>query len=80
MARTLEEIEADVQELGQDDKERLQEALLDDVGPTDPAVECAWLEEVQKRSRELDEGTVTAVSWEEVAADVRSRLRKNKKS
>jgi putative addiction module component (TIGR02574 family) len=80
MARKLEEIEADVQALGRDDKERLLEVLLDDVGPADPEVERAWLEEVQKRSRELDEGTVTAVSWEEVAADVRSRLRKNKKS
>jgi len=80
MARKLEEIEADVQALGRDDKERLLEVLLDDVGPADPEVERAWLQEVQKRSRELDEGTVTAVSWEEVAADVRSRLRKNKKS
>jgi len=79
MARTLEEIEADVHALGQDDKERLLEVLLDDVGPANPEVERAWLAEVQKRSRELDEGTVTAVSWEEVAADVRSRLRKNKK-
>ena len=33
-------------------------------------------EEVQRLSRELDEGKVTAVSWDQVAVDVRARLRK----
>lgn len=76
MARRVTEIEADIQALEPADKERLLEFLLDDVGPADPAIDRAWLEEVQRRSRELDEGKVTAVSWEQVAVDVRARLRK----
>ncbi len=76
MARRVTEIEADIQALEPADKERLLEFLLDDVGPADPEIDRAWLEEVQRRSRELDEGKVAAVSWEQVAVDVRARLRK----
>ena len=76
MARRVTEIEADIQALEPADKERLLEFLLDDVGPADPEIYRAWLEEVQRRSRELDEGKVTAVSWDQVAVDVRARLRK----
>lgn len=76
MARRVTEIEADIQALEPADKERLLEFLLDDVVPADPETDRAWLEEVQRRSRELDEGKVTAVSWEQVALDVRARLRK----
>lgn len=76
MARRVTEIEADIQALEPADKERLLEFLLDDVGPVDPEIDRAWLEEVQRRSRELDEGKVTAVSWDQVAVDVRARLRK----
>ena len=36
--------------------------LLEELdGPPDPDVEAAWLDEVQRRSRELDEGSVKAV-------------------
>jgi putative addiction module component (TIGR02574 family) len=76
MARRVTETEADIQALEPADKERLLEFLLDDVGPADPEIDRAWLEEVQRRSRELDEGKVTAVSWDQVAVDVRARLRK----
>jgi putative addiction module component (TIGR02574 family) len=76
IARSVAEIEADIQALEPADKERLLEFLLGDVGPADPEIDRAWLEEVQRRSRELDEGKVTAVSWDQVAVDVRARLRK----
>ena len=64
-----------------DDKERLLEALIDEVeGPADPDVDRAWLEEVQKRSQELDDGAVSAVSREDTIANVRSGLRKIRKT
>jgi putative addiction module component (TIGR02574 family) len=78
MARRVTEIEADIQALEPADKERLPEFLLDDVGPADPEIDRARLEEVQRRSRELDEGKVTAVSWDQIAVDVRARLRKHR--
>jgi hypothetical protein len=76
MARTATDIEADLQTLEPTDNERSLEFRSDHVQPGDPEVDRAWLEEVQRRSRELDEGTVAAVSWEQVGADVRARLRR----
>jgi Putative addiction module component len=37
-------------------------------GPADVAVDAAWLEEVQRRSREIDEGCVESIPAEEVFA------------
>ena len=74
----MTEIEADIQAMAPADKECVLEFPLDDVAPAGPEVDRAWLEEVQRRSHELDEGTVLAVAWEQVAADVRARLRKHK--
>jgi hypothetical protein len=39
-------------------------------------VERAWLEEVQRRSRELDDGTVEAIPADQVFARVRAALAK----
>ena len=44
-------------------------------GPPDPGVEQAWLEEAQRRSRELDSGAVTAIPAEEVLAKARTELK-----
>lgn len=50
--------------------------LLEELdGPPDPDVEAAWLEEVQRRSRELDEDSVKAIPAEEVFARLRERLK-----
>ena len=42
----------------------------------DPAkVEAAWLAEVERRLKEVDDGKATLVEWDEVRAEVLSRLR-----
>jgi Arc/MetJ-type ribon-helix-helix transcriptional regulator len=46
-----------------------------ETGPVDPSVEQAWLEEVQRRSRELDEGIVKTIPADEVF----DRLRKERR-
>jgi hypothetical protein len=60
-----------------DDQEYLLRALLDELdGPPDAGVEQAWLEEAQRRSRELDAGTVDAISAEEGLAKARAELKR----
>jgi hypothetical protein len=77
MARAVAEIETEIRGLDQKDKERLLEALLEDLdGPPDAGVDAAWLEEAQRRSRELDAGVVKAIPAKEVFAHVRAQLRR----
>jgi len=76
MARALSEIEDEIRRLPVKAQERLLHVLLEELdGPPDPDVEAAWLEEVQSRSRELDEGSVKAIPAEEVFAKLRERLK-----
>lgn len=42
----------------------------------DPNIEQAWLEEAQRRNRELIEGKVEEIPGEKVFKNLRSRLRK----
>jgi putative addiction module component (TIGR02574 family) len=47
------------------------------VGPIDsldpkptPAVKAAWSREIERRVREIDEGTVDLLDWEDVRAEL----------
>ena len=76
MARAVSEIEREIRGLKPDEQERLLRALVEELdGPPDPGVEQAWLEEAQRRSRELDSGAVTAIPAEEVLAKARTELK-----
>jgi putative addiction module component (TIGR02574 family) len=76
MARAIAEIEDEIRRLPAKAQERLLHVLLEELdGPPDPDVEAAWLDEVQRRSRELDEGPVKAVPAKEVFAKLRERLK-----
>ena len=75
MARAIAEIEKEIRALTQVDQERLLKALLEELeGPPDADVEQAWREEVQRRSREIDEGTVELIPADEVFARARADL------
>jgi len=79
MARALSEIESEIRALGPEDQEYLLRALLQELdGPPDSAVEEAWLDEVERRSRELDAGTVEAIPADEVFAKARAELKKRR--
>jgi hypothetical protein len=45
-------------------------------GPAEGDVERAWLEEAQRRYREVSSGEVTAVPGEQVFKNLHARLRK----
>ena len=73
MARALADIEKEIRELASGEQVQLLRALLEELdGPADADVERAWLAEVQRRSRELDEGKIQTVPGDEVFARLRS--------
>lgn len=76
MARAAAEMAREIRTLDPSEQEELLRILLDDLdGPTDSDVEASWLEEAQRRSRELEAGLVVAIPADEVFARARARLR-----
>jgi len=76
MAKAIAEIEDKIRALSGADKKQLLRTLIAELdAPADPDVERAWLEEAQKRHRELVEGTVKPVSGKHVFENLRARLR-----
>lgn len=77
MSIDVAEIEAKIRSLSLEDKTELIRALIAELdGPADVDVERAWLEEAQKRHREVVEGKVRPVPGERVFANLRSRLKR----
>lgn len=77
MSIVVAEIEAKIRSLSLEDKTELIRALIAELdGPADADVERAWLEEAQRRYREVVEGTVQPVPGERVFANLRSRLKR----
>lgn len=76
MARALSELYQDIQSLSDSEKEELLCALVAELdGAADAGVEKAWLEESQRRHRELVEGKVKGVPGPVVFERLRVRLR-----
>jgi putative addiction module component (TIGR02574 family) len=77
MARTIEDIECEIRTLSADDRMHLLRDMIADLdGGMDEDVEKAWLEEAERRRKELKEGKVEPVPAEEVFARARVRLNK----
>lgn len=75
MARAIADIERDIRALSPDERRQLLRALISDLdAPADKNVEKAWLAEVQRRYRDLVEGTVATVPGHLVFKRLRSRL------
>lgn len=77
MSTDVAELEAKIRSLTLDDKTALIRALIAELdGPADPDVERAWLEEAQRRYREVVDGKVQPVPGERVFANLRARLKR----
>ena len=77
MSTVVAEIEAKIRSLSLEDKTELIRALIAELdGPADPDVERAWLEEAQRRNREITEGKVQPVPGERVFENLRARLKR----
>jgi putative addiction module component (TIGR02574 family) len=77
MARAISEIESEIRGLDRSAQEQLLRALLEELdGPADMNADRAWLDEVQRRSAEFDEGLIRTIPAEEVFERVRARLKR----
>jgi len=77
MARPLARIEEEVRSLSTAEKETLLRVLWEELdGPADPDVEAAWLQEVSRRSEEIDSGAVQSRPADEVFARLRGQLKR----
>jgi putative addiction module component (TIGR02574 family) len=76
MARSVQELLREASQLSENDRAELAGRLLETIeGPPDPDVEKAWAEEIERRIRELDEGKVKTIPWQQVRAELFSRTR-----
>ena len=77
MAKTIEDIEHEIRSLSTDDRMHLLRDLIADLdGSMDEDVEKAWLEEAERRYKELKEGGVELIPAEEVFSRARARLKR----
>ncbi|HEX7828086.1 MAG TPA: addiction module protein [Thermoanaerobaculia bacterium] len=71
MARDLKELIREAVELPESDRATLAGVMLESLDPQPtPAVKAAWSREIERRVREVDNGTVELVDWEEVRAEL----------
>lgn len=74
MGKSVSDIEDDIRALSDADKERLLRVLLEELdGPPDPEADRLWLEEIRRRSREIDGGQVEPIPAGEVVAELKAR-------
>ena len=77
MPRPVAELEAEIRSLNADDKRDLIRVLLAELdGPAEADVERAWIEEAQRRHREIVDGTVQPVPADRVFENLRARLKR----
>ena len=77
MARAVSIIQQEIRALSASDKAQLLRVLLEELdGPTDPGVDAAWAAEVQRRSREIDEGAVQCIPADDVFRKIDALVKK----
>ena len=77
MSTDVAEIETKIRSSSLEDKTELIRALIAELdGPADGDVERAWLQEAQRRYREVVEGKVQPVPGERVFENLRAHLKR----
>ena len=77
MTRSIKELEYEIRSLSGDERMHLLRDLIADLdGAMDADVEKAWLQEAERRYKELREGMIQAIPADEVFAQARARLGK----
>jgi putative addiction module component (TIGR02574 family) len=71
MARDLKELFREAAELTDADRATLAGLLIESLDPRPtPEVKAAWSREIERRVREVDEGTAELIDWEDVRAEL----------
>jgi len=75
MSRNVEQLFREAAELPESERVELAGLLLETIdGQPDEGVEAAWAEEIERRVRQIENGEVKTVPWEEVRAKLHARL------
>jgi putative addiction module component (TIGR02574 family) len=73
------DLNREAQKLSNDDRIELAYTLLESIeDQEDPERERLWLEEIERRCREIDEGKVELIPGEQVFAEIRAKLTSTK--
>ena len=71
MSRDLKELIREAAELPEEDRAMLAGAMIESLDPRPTAeVRAAWSREIERRVREVEEGTVELADWAEVRAEL----------
>ena len=71
MARDLKELIREAVELPESDRATLAGVMIESLDPKPtPEVRAAWSKEIERRVREIDEGTVELLDWEDVRREL----------
>ena len=71
MPRDLKELIREAVELTESDRATLAGVMLESLDPRPtPEVKAAWSREIERRVREIDEGTVELLDWQDVRAEL----------
>ena len=72
MARDLKELIREAAELPDADRATLAGVMIESLDPRPPTAEVkqAWSREIERRVREIEEGTVELIDWEDVRAEL----------
>jgi putative addiction module component (TIGR02574 family) len=77
MARPVSRIQQEIRALSAADKATLLRVLLEELdGPSDADTDAAWTAEIQRRSREIDEGSVQCIPADEVFRKIDALVRR----
>jgi len=79
---TYEEIKNAALALPPEARAMLAEHLIDSISPIDQRdqaeIDAYWIQEAERRYKEIEDGIVTPIPGEEVMARLRSRMKRNK--
>jgi putative addiction module component (TIGR02574 family) len=71
MPRDLKELVREAAELTESDRATLAGVMLESLDPRPtPEIRAAWSREIERRVREIDEGSVELLDWEDVRAEL----------
>lgn len=71
MAKTVDQLSAEIQDLPDAQKLQLVDAILANLDRPDPEIDRVWAEEARKRWIAYKEGRIASVSYEDVMTKYR---------
>jgi hypothetical protein len=70
MARDLKELIREAAEMPETDRATLAGVMLESLDPhPTPQIAAAWSKEIERRVREIEEGSVELLDWQDVRAE-----------